>query len=69
MNKNARYYLSLLALGMGGSTIWLLMYIRYVFYDPMLEALGCTNAQLGALLTRPLRRNRSRSGRAAFAAG
>ncbi len=51
MNKKARYYLSLLALGMGGSTIWLLMYIRYVFYDPMLEALGCTNAQLGALTT------------------
>ena len=46
MNKKARYYLSLLALGMGGSTIWLLMYIRYVFYDPMLEALGCTNTQL-----------------------
>lgn len=51
MNQKVRYYLSLLALGMGGSTIWLLMYIRYVFYDPMLEALGCTNAQLGALTT------------------
>ncbi|MBQ3122941.1 MAG: MFS transporter [Firmicutes bacterium] len=51
MNKQVRYYLSLLALGMGGSTIWLLMYIRYVFYDPMLQALGCTNAQLGALTT------------------
>ncbi len=51
MNKQVRYYLSLLALGMGGSTIWLLQYIRYVFYDPMLAALGCTNAQLGALTT------------------
>ena len=51
MNNKARYFLSLLALSMGGSSIYLLMYVRYVFYDPMIAALGCTNAQLGALTT------------------
>ena len=51
MQNKARYWVSLFALAMGGSSIWLLQYIRYVFYDPMLQALDCTNAQLGALTT------------------
>ena len=51
MNKKMRYYLSLLALGIGGSSIWLLMYVRYVFYDQMIATLGVSNAQLGFLNT------------------
>ena len=48
MNNKARYFLSLLALSMGGASIYLLMYVRYVFYDSMIAALGCTNDIAGA---------------------
>ncbi len=44
-------FLRLFTLGYVGGTIYCLMYIRYVFYDQMLELMGCTNAQLGLLNT------------------
>ena len=44
-------FLRLFTLGYIGGTIYCLMYIRYVFYDQMLELMGCTNAQLGLLNT------------------
>lgn len=50
-SSNKRYWLSLFSLSTGGCSIWLLVYIRYVFYEQMIDTLGCTNAQLGALNT------------------
>ena len=44
-------YMRLITLGYVGGTIYYLMYIRYVFYDQMMELMGCTNAQLGLLNT------------------
>ena len=44
-------YLRLITLGYVGGTIYCLMYNRYVFYDQMMELMGCTNAQLGFLTT------------------
>ena len=44
-------FLRLFTLGYIGGTIYCLMYIRYVFYDQMLELMGCTNVQLGLLNT------------------
>jgi len=44
-------YMRLITLGYVAGTIYCLMYIRYVFYDQMIELMGCTNAQLGLLNT------------------
>jgi nitrate/nitrite transporter NarK len=44
-------YLQILALGIAGGSIYLMPYIRYVFYDWQIEAMGITNAQLGLLTT------------------
>src|SRR5665648_16115 len=50
MSKVSKY-LAILALGVAGGSIYLIPYIRYVFYDWQLEALGLTNTQLGTLST------------------
>lgn len=53
IKKNGTFirYLRLVTLGYVGGTIYCLMYIRYVFYDQMMELMGCTNAQIGFLTT------------------
>lgn len=51
MNKKLRYYLSIFSLSLGGSSIWLLVYVRYVFYDQMIAEMGITNTQIGLLTT------------------
>lgn len=51
MSKKMRYYLSIFSLSVGGSSIWLLVYVRYVFYDQMIATMGITNTQLGLLTT------------------
>ena len=48
-NSKFLKFMRLFALGYMGGTIYLLMYVRYVFYDQMMAALQCTNAQLGFL--------------------
>ncbi|MGH0054046.1 MAG: MFS transporter [Sphaerochaetaceae bacterium] len=50
MSKLSKY-LAILALGTAGGSIYLIPYIRYVFYDWQLEALAITNTQLGMLST------------------
>lgn len=50
-NDKARYWLSLLSLGFMGGTIYLLPYIRYVFYDQMIGTMSITDTQLGLLST------------------
>lgn len=46
-----RKIMGLVSLGYMGGTIYLLMYVRYCFYDQMMDALQCTNTQLGFLNT------------------
>ncbi len=44
-------WLSLLALGTAGGSIFIIVYIKYVFYDQQLQAMGINNTQSGLLLT------------------
>ena len=38
-------------ISMGSSIIYTPMYLKGVFYDPLMTALGCTNADLGAMVS------------------
>lgn len=51
MESKRMKYLQILALGVAGGSIYLMPYIRYVFYDWQMEAMGITNMQLGVLTT------------------
>lgn len=51
MNSKIRKYLSILALSAAGGSIYLIPYIRYVFYDHQIAAMGISNQQLGLLTT------------------
>ena len=51
MNSKLRKYLSILALSAAGGSIYLIPYIRYVFYDHQIAAMGISNQQLGLLST------------------
>ncbi len=46
-----RKIISILALGVAGGSIYLIPYIRYIFYDWQIAAMGISNAQLGFLTT------------------
>ncbi|MCI2061579.1 MAG: MFS transporter [Eubacteriaceae bacterium] len=43
--------LQIIALGVAGGSIYLIPYIRYVFYDWQMSAMGISNTQLGLLTT------------------
>lgn len=49
--SNYRKLLSVFVLSFGAASIFTLPYIKYVFYEPLIEALQATNGQLGMLLT------------------
>lgn len=49
--SKAKLYLTLFALGLAGGSIFIIPYIRSVFYDLQLEVSGMTNAQSALLLT------------------
>ena len=51
MSDKKRKYLSILALGVSGGSIYLLPFIKYVFYDQQIAAMGITNMQSGFLLS------------------
>lgn len=51
MNGKSRKYLQILALSVSGSSIYLLPYIKYVFYDQQMAAMGATNQQVGFLVS------------------
>ena len=38
-------------ISMGSSIIYAPMYLKNVFYDPLMQALGCTNAELGLMVS------------------
>lgn len=51
MNKKFKLMLTMLILGACWSIVYLIPFIQYVFYDPFQEMLGCSNTQLGLLIT------------------
>lgn len=51
MESRMKKYITIIALGLSGSSIYFLPYIKYVFYDAQLEAMGINNLQSGLLLT------------------
>lgn len=51
MGDKTRKYLSIFALSVSGGSIFLLPYLKYVFYDYQLEVMGITNQQSGLLLS------------------
>ncbi len=50
LSKSHRWML-LILVSMGSSVIYGPIYLKVVFYDPLMEALGCTNAELNALVS------------------
>lgn len=51
MDSKLRKYLTIIALGLAGGSIYFLPYVKYVFYDAQIAAMGITNQQSGLLLT------------------
>lgn len=51
VSDKTRKYLAILALGVSGGSIYLLPFIKYVFYDQQIAAMGMTNQQSGFLLS------------------
>ncbi len=47
----AKVYLAVIAIGLVNSIVFTIPYIKYTFYYGMIEMTGCTNAQLGLLMT------------------
>lgn len=51
MDNKLRKYLTIIALGLAGGSIYFLPYVKYVFYDAQVAAMGISNTQSGLLLT------------------
>lgn len=51
MNAKVKKYLTVMALGLAGGSIYFLPYIKYIFYDAQIASMGITNTQSGLLLT------------------
>lgn len=51
MNKTLKKYLTLIILGLAGGAIFMLPYIKFIFYNPVMDVMGITNAQSGLLLS------------------
>ena len=49
--SKARKYLTIIALGLAGGSIYFIPYVKYVFYDAQIAAMGINNTQSGLLLT------------------
>ena len=50
-SKNVKRFLLLFALGIAYGFMYVMPYMKSSFYDQMIAAMGCTNAQLGSLMT------------------
>ncbi len=46
-----KIYLAIISIGLCNSIVFTIPYIKYTFYYGMIEMTGCTNAQLGLLMT------------------
>ena len=51
MNNNFKKYLTLIILGLAGGSIYIFPYLKYVFYDPLIQVLHISDTQSGLLLT------------------
>ncbi len=51
MSKKTKRFLLLFALGIAYGFMYVMPYMKSSFYDQMITAMGCTNAQLGSLMT------------------
>lgn len=51
MDSKIRKYLTIIALGLAGGSIYFLPYIKFVFYDAQIASMGITNTQSGLLMT------------------
>lgn len=51
MNSKLKKYLTLIVLGLAGGSIYIFPYLKYVFYDPLIEVLHISDTQSGLLLT------------------
>lgn len=51
MNKKLKTFITIFFMGAAYALIYALPFVQYVFYDPLVESLGATNAQLGLLIT------------------
>lgn len=51
MNNKLKSLITVYIMGAAYAIIYALPFIQYVFYDPLLEGLNATNAQLGLLIT------------------
>lgn len=50
-SKNVKRFLLLFALGIAYGFMYVMPHMKSSFYDQMIAAMGCTNAQLGSLMT------------------
>ena len=50
-SNRTKYFLAVISLGFVYGSMFNLAYMKYIFYDAMLEAMQCTNTQLGLLIT------------------
>ena len=51
MNSKLRKYLTVIALGLAGGSIYFLPYVKFVFYDAQIASMGINNTQSGILMT------------------
>lgn len=51
MNSKMRKYLTVIALGLAGGSIYFLPYVKFVFYDAQIASMGISNTQSGLLMT------------------
>lgn len=51
MNSKIRKYLTVIALGLAGGSIYFLPYVKFVFYDAQIASMGISNTQSGLLMT------------------
>lgn len=51
MNRKLKVFLALFAFGITYGFIYVLPYMKFTFYDQMMAAMGCTNEELGYLVS------------------
>ncbi|MFS0780264.1 MFS transporter [Bacillus sp. 1P06AnD] len=51
MNKKIKSILTIVVLGMAGGSIYCLPYLKYVFYDQMINTMHISGSQLGLMIT------------------
>jgi MFS family permease len=50
MSKKMKVFITIFFMGAAYALVYALPFVQYVFYDPMINSIGATNAQLGTLI-------------------